>query len=198
MLQTNLATRPFYNGRAVYVGLALAGVVVVTVTVFNVTRIVELSRGHTELSSQVSRDEQAAGEVGGRTEAVQREIDSEELRQVSEAVREANALIGLRTFSWTELFNRIEATLPPDVMMTAVRPEVDGEQVAVSMVVVGRRVEAIDQFIEELEATGSFADVLARQEEATDAGMYRTVLRGRYLEANAPAATGAGPPEEGL
>ena len=91
---------------------------------------------------------------------------------------------------------RIETTLPPDVMLTSVRPEVDGEYVSVAMVVLGRRIEAIDRFIEALEATGSFEELLARQEEATDDGMFRTVLRGRYLGV-AAAAVGAQPAEPG-
>jgi hypothetical protein len=143
----------------------------------------------------VAQDEVVAREMAGETEAVQQEIDGAELRVVTDAVREANALIGLRMFSWTELFNRIETTLPPDVMLTSVRPEVDGEFVSVAMVVLGRRIEAIDRFIEALEATGSFEQLLARQEEATDDGMFRTMLRGRYLGAT-PAAV-AEPPAEG-
>ena len=195
MLRTNLATRPFYNERAVHVALVLVGALVVAVTISNVTRIVALSGRHTDLGLQVSSDEAAAREMSSQTEAVQQEIDGAELQAVSAAVREANALIGLRMFSWTELFNRIETTLPPDVMMTSVRPEVDGERVSVSMVVVGRRVDAIDEFIEALEATGSFEGLLARQEEATADGMYRTMLRGRYLRTAMP--DGDGTREEG-
>ncbi len=195
MLRTNLATRPFYNERAVHVALVLVGALVIAVTISNVTRIVALSGRHTDLGLQVSRDEGAAREMSSQTEAVQQEIDGAELQVVSDAVREVNALIGLRMFSWTELFNRIETTLPPDVMMTSVRPEVDGERVSVSMVVVGRRIDAIDEFIEALEATGSFEGLLARQEEATADGMYRTMLRGRYLGTMMP--NGDRTPEEG-
>ena len=195
MLRTNLATRPFYNERGVHVGLVALAIVVVGVTAFNVTRVVELSRSHTDLGLRVAQDEVVAREMAGETEAVQQEIDGAELRVVTDAVREANALIGLRMFSWTELFNRIETTLPPDVMLTSVRPEVDGEFVSVAMLVLGRRIEAIDRFIEALEATGSFEQLLPRQEEATDDGMFRTMLRGRYLGAT-PAAV-AEPPAEG-
>jgi hypothetical protein len=35
--------------------------------------------------------------------------------------------------------------------------------------------------MEGLEATGAFAEMLARQEEATDDGMYRSSLNGRYI-----------------
>ena len=41
---------------------------------------------------------------------------------------------------------------------------------------------AIFAFIEQLEATGAFADVLPIEEEMTDEGMYRTILLGRYVQ----------------
>ena len=43
-------------------------------------------------------------------------------RPTANGAREANRLIDQRTFSWTEFFNHIEETLPPDVMLTSVRP----------------------------------------------------------------------------
>ena len=41
------------------------------------------------------------------------------------------------------------------------------------MTVLGRRVEDIDEFIEKLEATGAFHDVLPRQETARSEGLHR-------------------------
>ena len=41
--------------------------------------------------------------------------------------------------------------------------------------------DEIDAFIEALEATGAFTDVLAREQEMTDEGTYRALLVGRYL-----------------
>ena len=44
VLRTNLSTRPFYNERVVHLLIALAGVIVLTVTLFNVVKVVQLSR----------------------------------------------------------------------------------------------------------------------------------------------------------
>jgi len=41
--------------------------------------------------------------------------------------REANALIDRRTFSWTELLNQFQSTLPPDVRIAGVAPQIDEE-----------------------------------------------------------------------
>jgi cell division protein FtsL len=183
MLRTNLATRPFYNERLVHVGLWLAAVLVAAATVVNVRTVRQLRAEQARLMDQAARDEAAARQLAGETAALTRQLRAEELGTLTAAAREANALIERRTFSWTALFNHLETTLPADVMLTAVRPEVQEGTLYVQMSVLGRRLEAIDAFMERLEATGAFADLLARQEEKTEEGLYRAMLRGRYLGA---------------
>lgn len=187
MLRANLATRPFYNERLVHVVLAAVAALVVLLAVVNVARLVTLSKAYTEFSSKAARDEVTARELSQKAAAIQRQIRTEELKTLTAAAREANALIDQRTFSWTEFFNRIETTMPPDVMLAAVRPHVDRGLLFVQMVVIGRRVDDIDRFMESLEATGAFQELLARQEEKTEDGFYRATLRGRYVAHGSPA-----------
>lgn len=180
MLRTNLATRPFYNERLVHLGLALVGVFVVAATLANVRAIGALKADERAHTRQAARDEAAARQLTEQAAALTRQLGAEEFKALAAKAAEANALIERRAFSWTELFNHIEATLPPDVMLTAVRPQVEEGVLSVQMVVMGRRLEAIDAFMERLEATGAFSALLARQEEKTEEGLYRATLRGRY------------------
>lgn len=180
MLRTNLATRPFYNERAVHLALALAALLVLALTGWNIYRIVTLSQHNTELSARIGRDEAEAERLTASAADVRKTINRDELETVVAAAREANALIDQRTFSWTEFFNHIEATLPPDVMLTAVRPEVREGQTHVQMVVLARRAEDVTEFIEKLEATGAFEHVLATLQTMTDQGLYRVTLQSIY------------------
>lgn len=186
MLRTNLSTRPFYNERAVHAGLALAALVVVALTVVNVVRIVSLSRQNTGLSTQISQEHAESARLTEEAAAIRAGIDREELGRIVLAASEANALIDQRTFSWTEFFNRIEATMPPDVMLTAVRPAFREGQIGVTMDVIGRRAEDIDEFMERLEATGAFEDVLPMREDVTEQGLYRVALTAVYLPHGEP------------
>jgi Tfp pilus assembly protein PilN len=173
MLRTNLSTRPFYNERAVHVLLAAAAVVVLALTAYNVVRIVQLSRANTELASRVNREHQEANELTQQAAAIRRTINNEELAAIVQAAGEANALIDQRTFSWTEFFNHIEATIPPEVMLTSVKPTVREGTTQVGMAMLGRRAEDIDEFIEKLEATGGFTDCLIARQDRTQAGLYQ-------------------------
>jgi hypothetical protein len=62
----------------------------------------------------------------------------------------------------------------------------------VAVTVISRRVEELDGFIEALEKTGAFQEVLSRQEEAQEDGTLRSVIQGYYRPATAPPAQ---PPE---
>ena len=131
--------------------------------------------------AQAARDEAREAELRAAATRLRGTVDIKQIEAASSDARQANELIDRRTFSWTELFNRIEATLPPEVMITSVRPDIRDEVVSVALVVVGRRIEDIDTFIENLEATHAFQGVLSSEVEATEDGMYRADLRGRYV-----------------
>ena len=199
MLRTNLSTRPFYNERIIHLLIALAGVILLGITVFNAVRVVDLSRQNTDLSTRVGRDRTEGDRLRREAVRIRKGIDPKELTVVAAAAREANTLIDQRTFSWTAFFNYLEATLPPDVMLVSVRPSIDRGATRVSMVVLGRTPEDIDEFIEKLEATGAFEKILPRQMDKTDEGLNRAVLDSVYTpdQAEVKPADEAKPGEQG-
>lgn len=181
MLRANLATRPFYNERAIHLLLAVAAVIVLAITVLNVGRIVTLSRRSTELSARTNADRNEASRLSTEAVRIRRTINKDELTLVVNAAQEANALIDQRTFSWTEFFNQIEATIPPDVMLTSVRPSFKDGVTSVGMIVLGRQLADIDEFIEKLETTGYFEDLIPASGEKNDEGLWRATINSVYV-----------------
>ena len=192
MLRTNLSTRPFYNERAVHLTALVVGLVAVTIVAIGVVRLVRLGQEDRMLTAAAERNEAAATDMSAQAGEVRRGTSEADLEALATSAREANQLIDQRVFSWTAFFNRIEETLPLSVMLVSVRPNINAEALAVSLGVVGREVEEIDAFIEALEATGAFADVLAREQEMTDEGTYRALLVGRYLSTPGDSTVSAG------
>lgn len=189
MLRTNLATRPFYNERAVLLALGLFAGLVLLVSSYNLYRILELSGRRQALATRISRAETRTEDLRRSATRIRRGIDARELAAIANAAREANAIIGQRTFSWTDLFNRFETTLPPDVRIVKVSPAVnedDHGDMIVTVVVIARRVDDIDTFIEHLEATGTFASMLSRREFTNDDGLIEATLEGRYQPGRSP------------
>jgi Tfp pilus assembly protein PilN len=180
MLRTNLATRPFYNERAAHFLIGVAAVIVLAITVLNGIRIVSLSSHNTELSSRIGADDAEADRLAAEAARIRKTIDKEDLEVVVNAAQEANGLIDQRTFSWTQFFNQIESTLPPDVMLSSVRPSVKEGETHVTMAVLGRGAEDVDEFMDRLEATGAFWDVIPNSGDRTEAELHRVNIESKY------------------
>jgi Tfp pilus assembly protein PilN len=189
MLRTNLSTRPFYNEGAVRLVLLAAALVALAATVFNVARVIQLSRRDTQLVTQASRDEARAAELRSSAARLRATVDPRTLERASTAAREANNLIDRRIFSWTDLLNRFEATLPDDVRITTIRPKVEPRRgIVLTVVVSARGREDVNQFIENLEATGAFRELLAHQDYLDERGQLEATLETVYLPSAVPTA----------
>jgi Tfp pilus assembly protein PilN len=101
---------------------------------------------------------------------------------VAEA-RQANTLIEQRTFSWTELFNQLEATLPENVMLISVRPTFKDGLTVVNLELQGRSSDDNEAFFDRLESTGAFHNVEWSQVAVTSEGLDRMSARAVYTPA---------------
>jgi len=187
MLRTNLATRPFYNERAVQLALAAAAIVVLAVTAFNVGELIRLSGSQRTLGASAVQSEQEAARLRREAATIRAQINTKELETVANAAREANGIIDQRAFSWSELFDQLEATLPDEVRITRVEPTLTKEgEFVIQIVVQARRSDDVDQFIEALEKTGSFRNLLTPTEATNAEGLFEAVIRGSYVRPEGP------------
>ena len=184
MIRTNLATRPFYNTRAVSLWLALLGTAVAAATLFNVVTVIIDSRSDSALARQARADSERAAALRAEAAKLRASVDTREVDLIASEAHTANDLIDRRVFSWTELFNRFEQTLPVNVRITAVRPKVDRDRrVLLSVNVVARSVDDVNQFMESLEKTGAFAGLLSREERVNEEGQLEATLESVYVPA---------------
>ena len=194
MLRTNLSTRPFYNERGVRAALAGLVAIALGLTLFNAVQVLRLQGQSRESRETIAQNDAQARELRDKAVVIRRSIDRAKLDAVQAKAREANALIDRRTFSWTELLNQFEATLPPDVRIGGVIPQVDDEgRRLVQITVFSRRIEDVEAFMDALEKTGVFAGVLPRSDRPDDeTGTIQTDLQAYYQA----AAIGAAPTSE--
>ena len=181
MLRNNLSTRPFYNERAVHAIAALVALVVLAVTAWQVTRVVRLSRDKTALQTAIKRDRNEIEYRTKEAQEIRRGLDQKQLSVVAVAAKEANNLIAKRTFSWTQLFNMLETTLPEDVMLMAVRPEIKDGVTTIHMDVQGKSSDDVDEFWDRLEKTGQFRDVQWSSVNVTDEGLNKIQMNVIYM-----------------
>jgi hypothetical protein len=191
MLRTNLSTRPFYNDRAVRTALAVLALIALGLTIFNAIEILRLESAGRDARQTVAQNAAQARDLREKARVVRQSINQTALQAVQVSARDANALIDRRSFSWTALLNYFQATLPPDVRVTRITPQVDEDgRMLVAIQVLARRPEDLAEFAEALETTGAFADVLPRQTSVEEDGTLRADLQGYYAP---PAPAAAGP-----
>ena len=81
-------------------------------------------------------------------------------------------------------------------MLTGLRPTGISGNMSLTIGVIGERVVDIEQFIEQLEASSSLENVLARQEQRTENGMYSAQLIGEFREGSPGADVRSGNQEQ--
>jgi hypothetical protein len=183
MLRTNLSTRPFYNIRAVQAVLGACIAIVILLTMFNLISLLRLATNQQSLGARAVQAQNDATRLLADAARVRSQVDAKELQVVSGAAREAKAIIEMRAFSWSDLLAEFEKTLPESVRVTAVQPraERDGRFV-VAIRVEARQSADLEKFLDELEMTGAFHNVLATDEQATDDGLLEAVIEGVYVQ----------------
>lgn len=182
MLRTNLSTHPFYNIRAVQVALGALGVLVILMTLVNLFQLVRLTSSERALGAKATQAEADAARLREEAQRIRSQINAKELTDVAAAAQEANAIIDMRTFSWSDLFAQLEATLPESVRLTSFQTREDSEgRFQVGIRVQARRVQDLEAFMEALEKTGMFQDVLAADEQTDPDGLIDAMVEGVYM-----------------
>jgi Tfp pilus assembly protein PilN len=193
VIRANLSTRPFYNERLVHIWLIAIGVAVLVATAFNASRVLRYSRSDTRLATQASADESRAADLRRQAARLRASVDPRQVDFAAADARQANDLIDRRTFSWTELFNRFETTLPDDVRIASVKPRVERERgIILTINVLAKTVDDVNEFIENLEKTDAFMNVRPADERTDDSGLLISTLEAVYVPTTGKPAIRSG------
>lgn len=184
MIRTNLSTKPFYNARAVRAILGLFAAIVVAMTAYNAVQLVRLSVSQRTLGAKATANEREATRLRNEAARILARVDTKELAAVDKAAREANAIIDQRTFSWTDVFSHFERTLPQNVRITSVQQQAARQVVLISAE--APSIDDIDRFIEALEKTGAFRDVIPRSEDRMENEIIEAKLEATYVPPSRP------------
>ena len=109
------------------------------------------SRSDTQLSEQAARDESRAAELRTSAVRLRATVDPKQIEFASLEARQANDLIDRRTFSWTEIFNLFESTLPDEVRITSFRSKIEKGQIVLTITIVARGAEDVSSFMDNME-----------------------------------------------
>lgn len=192
----NFSRAPFVNERAprLIFGLALLIVAGLSITHgYFLARSLLREQEELDVRVQETRDE-----IQRTDEALARNQQSLAREQSALADERTSFLVRLyrrKSFSWTGLFNELEAITPASVRVTSITPFEDKEQITVTLTIVGKTLQDVLQMVRALESSSFFATVFPVEEtnleELSGQGTgIAATLKLQYVEgASTPAET---------
>lgn len=118
----NLARRPFLNSRPVVRASLLLWVLGALLLLGNVSLFWNYRQRSADKREQITRGEAEIANQQAASGKLQRQLDSFELETQNQRIDFLNKQIQERTFSWSELLDRIAERLPHDVRLNRLAP----------------------------------------------------------------------------
>ena len=121
-LHLNLASRPFRDYRPLYAVVVVVSLLIAFLMLNNIDTYYRYVRETTNTRDEIARIVAQAEQERQRGELAQKQIGAIDLTTLDKQAKFVNAHLAERAFSWSELLDRLEATLPRDVRVTSIAP----------------------------------------------------------------------------
>jgi hypothetical protein len=161
----NLASRPFRNNLVVGLLLGGIGAALIGGTAYNLYVYLSYGASYARLQHDQAEDRARIATLQTEEKRLAQEVKSRNFRQAYERGKIANDLIRKSAFSWTALFNTLETVVPPDVVMTAIRPNITADGIVLRIEGVAKNSEAFRTLQDKLLRHPSFAKVFPSNEK---------------------------------
>lgn len=155
----NLASQPFHKDRPIL----LASGAVAALMVCSLILLISLALADRHRSADTRRVIARLDQQIERTAAEQARLDAllrrPENAEVLERSLFLNALLYRKGISWTRVFADLEKTLPPNVRLIHIRPQVVSEnQVYLEMIVAAQTLGPVFEMVKDLESSDVFGE----------------------------------------
>jgi Tfp pilus assembly protein PilN len=188
----NFARAPFTNERLPRLVFLLLALLVGAVTLVHGYFLTGyLLREQEELDIRVGEVRDEIRKTDEAIATTQSSLSREQSAAGNERTAFLTSLYRQKSFSWTGLFNELEAITPGAVRVTSITPTEEKGEITVTMTIVGRTLQDILEMVRALESSSFFATVFPVDESSVekpgeaDAGIAAT-LRLHYVEEARP------------
>jgi Tfp pilus assembly protein PilN len=166
----NLSTRPFPAYRAVNLGLIAVLIVLIGVSGWQAYSYVHFTRMASRIRSEAQAAREKADALKVDAAQLKSKLDRPEAAAKLKEIEYLNNLIARKNFSWTRVFSVLEQMIPENVHLTSLRPEISTDgKVVLHVDVRGKSVYDVSDFVDILQKSQVFDNVVAHLEEKKDA-----------------------------
>ena len=121
-LHLNLASRPFRDYRPLYAVVVVVSLIIAFLMLNNIDTYYRYVRETTNTRDEIARIVAQTEQERRRQDMAQKQIGAIDLTTLDRQSKFVNAHLAERAFSWSELLDRLESTLPRDVRVTSIAP----------------------------------------------------------------------------
>lgn len=165
----NLSTRPFPAYRLINIALACILVVLVVVSVWQGVGFIRYSKLARSIRTEEQDTRVEAEALGKRVAELESRLDRPESTAKLNEIGFLNHLILRKNFSWTRLFAIIEEMVPDNVHFTNLTPDVGTNGgITLHLGVRARSIADVKEFLERLEKSPVFENVIVTAEQKND------------------------------
>jgi len=198
----NLASRPFRNNVLVGTLLTVIGVGLVAATAYNLYVYLGYGSAYARLQQEQTNDRARIVDLQATERQLTEQVRTRDFRRAFERGKLASELVRKSAFSWTQLFNTLEGVVPPDVVTTAIRPNISADAIVIRIEGVAKNSAAFLSFQDRLQRSPLFTKVYPVSERRLNPSLpdISFLLTCNYLlqaaptpDAVAAAATAAAP-----
>ena len=165
----NLSSRPFPAYRLINLALGAVGAVLLVLTVWQAYGFVRFSSMARDIRDDEQEARVEAESSGKRVSDLKSRLDRPEAAAKLSEIGFLNGLIGRKDLSWTRLFSNLEDMVPDSVHLVSLRPDVQsGGPIVLYLEVTSRSIADVSRFIEALERSPEFDNVVVSLEQIAD------------------------------
>lgn len=175
-IHLNLASRPFRDYRPVYAVVVVMALLTAFLALNNVDTFLRYRTETKTTRANIDKLEQQIADEKRQSETLTQRLRGVDLKLLASQTEFANTQLAERAFSWSELLDRLERVLPPDVKLQSVTPSFSKDGlVHLSMTCVTKTGDGLTATINRFNGDSHFANAFPTNQTLT-AGEYRITL----------------------
>ncbi len=180
IIRNNLATNPVKNYSLYFLGcLVLLGAALLF-TLFNARSLLSWQSESNRLQVNISEQQKKRADLQNEASKLRLRITQIKTPQFISETEFMNNAIKRRTFSWTTLFDEFERIFPESVKMVSVFPQINDEQINITMQVAGKSLNDIVQLISVLQGAPAFSEIVLKSERQENDGLLHAAISLTY------------------
>jgi Tfp pilus assembly protein PilN len=176
-IHINLAARPFRDYRPVYAAVVLTALLTAFLALNNIDTFLRYRTETKTTRANIAKLEEDITNEQRRAETLTQRLRGVDIKLLATQTEFANAQLAERAFSWSELLDRLERILPPDVRLQSVVPTFgkDGS-VHLAMSCQTKTGEGLTNTINRFNFDRQFSNAFPTSETHLETGEYRFTL----------------------